>query len=288
MRFVDLEQGSNAWHEYRRKGIGASDIAKILKISPFGTPFTLFEEKEGKEIVDNPSMRRGREREIIGVEYANRLFNTTFFPKVIEHYLHPWLFCSVDGIDMDGTVLEVKWCNKEVHSLANNGVVIDYYYSQCQAQMACCDVSEMIFLSCYQISKDDPIDYAVVKVKRDDLFIQKMIEKASEFYHEYMVKGIAPPLTDKDYTFIEDDLFDQLCTEYTSLTSQEKMLSERKKQILEDIKIRAGDKNARSSLFKATKFKSKGRIDYSSIKELEGVNLEPYRKESSEQWRVSG
>lgn len=41
------EPGSPSWHELRARGIGGSDIAAILGISPFESPFSLWHRKRG-------------------------------------------------------------------------------------------------------------------------------------------------------------------------------------------------------------------------------------------------
>lgn len=291
MKYVDLIQGSDTWLQYRKCGIGASEVSAVLGISPFKSPFGLWEEKMyGTTVQINTSMKRGIDREKEGIEKAQDILGVIFEPKVVQHQNHMFLFASLDGITMEGDVaIEVKWANGVVHSLAKRGIVSEVYYPQCQAQLACTELKEMWFLSCFE-TPVDPAEYILVKVFRDDLFIEKMIEKCSEFYHENMLKGIAPPLTDKDYVKLEQDKalsFNILCDEYKNLTEQESMISERKKEIIECIKHSANGKSACSDLFKATKFKVKGSVQYDQIECLKEVNLDDYRKELRDQWKIS-
>lgn len=290
MQYVDLIPNSKEWLEYRRTRIGASDTPIIMGVSPFKTPYQLWESKlYGNTEQLNSAMRRGMERESIGVEAAQKKLGVFFEPKIVQHPDIEWRFCSLDGIDMMGEVaIEIKWCNKKVHDMAKRGVVIDYYFPQIQSQLACTGLDKMWFVSCYE--ENGVNEFEFVEVKRDDLFIEKMIEKEKEFYEKYLSIAEPPPLSDKDYDRLEGDqsfAFNEMITEYFELLEKEKMLDQRKKEILEKIKIQANGKNAATDAFKATKFRVKGRVDYQSIPELNNVNLDRYRKESTESWRIS-
>jgi putative phage-type endonuclease len=290
MKYVELEQGSNEWLAYRKKGIGASEISAIMGISPWTTPYQKWEEKVyGNTVQLNASMRRGMEKEEEARQYFQYKNSCLVEPKVVQHEKYPWLFASLDGIDMMGDiVLEIKWANKKVHELAEKGIVIDYYFCQCQAQMACTGVREMWFLSCYENNNvRGGADFILVNIKRDDLFIEKMIEICSDFYYNHMIKHIPPTLTEKDYKLIDDYEYNELCSFYLDLTEQENMIAKKKKELLEKIKTMSEGKNSCSKLFKATKFRVKGGVDYDSIPQLKDIDLEKYRKNNREQWKIS-
>ncbi len=56
-----LIQHSNEWLELRKNKIGASDAPIIMKVSPWKTPYRLWEEKLGlTECVSNQAMKRTR------------------------------------------------------------------------------------------------------------------------------------------------------------------------------------------------------------------------------------
>ena len=64
------------WLQARKSGIGASDAAAILEISPWGTKTQLWEEKTGrrkpKDLSDNPAIQRGiREEPIIREQFIS-------------------------------------------------------------------------------------------------------------------------------------------------------------------------------------------------------------------------
>ena len=44
-----MEQKSEEWLDWRKKGIGSSDAPIIMGVSPWKTPFELWEEKTGTQ-----------------------------------------------------------------------------------------------------------------------------------------------------------------------------------------------------------------------------------------------
>lgn len=290
MKYIDLVIGSEAWKNYRRNGIGASEVSAVMGINPFLTTYQLWEQKVyGIEQSDNPAMKRGREREYEALEYAKKTLGIELKPRMIEHPEYPFLFSTLDGIDIFGEIaVEIKFANAKVHSAAKMGQVIEYYYPQIQSQLACTGLKSMYFLSCHGEGLDT--DFVMIEVKRDDLFIEKMIEKEKEFYEKYLLPKEPPPLCDKDYAQIEDDkksLFDELMNQYTKFSEQKKEAEENLEKIKSELILLSDGKNCKTDSFKATKFRVKGSVEYQKIPELQNVNLELYRKESREQWRFS-
>ncbi len=68
-----------AWHEWRRGGIGSSDAAAIMGVSPWRTPKEVWEEKVygTSVIIDNSAMARGRELEPIARTWFEETMNVT-------------------------------------------------------------------------------------------------------------------------------------------------------------------------------------------------------------------
>ena len=84
------------WLIDRTKGIGGSDAPVILGISPYKTPYQLWQEKTGKIDIpdeDSPVIRRGRTMEpIIANMYAEVTGRTLKRVRGIQrHPSYPWL-----------------------------------------------------------------------------------------------------------------------------------------------------------------------------------------------------
>lgn len=287
-KIIDLIVGSKEWLDYRRSKITASQSSIILGINPWQTPKDLYEEKiNGIKQESNNSMARGNLREIEGIKWAENYFGTILTSRTIEHSDYPWKIATVDGISPCGKiVVEIKWANKEVHELAKQGTVIDYYYSQVQSQIVCCDAKEAWFLSCYQ-DKNSPAEFVLAYVPRDQDYIDDMIAKEKEWYTKHIVMMEDPELTDKDYEVIENDQFDMCCGEYLRLCKEITVLEKQKKEMQTMALTISNNRSCKSGSFKATKFKVKGSIEYSAIPELEMLDLNLYRKESREQWKIT-
>src|SRR5689334_6309347 len=133
-----LLQNTSEWLEMRRNKIGASDAPVIMGVSPWKTPFQLWEEKLGigKEKETTASMRRGIDMEEEARQKFEELTGHIVFPKVMFHPDYEYLMASLDGIDMDHKVaVEIKCPGREDHECAMDGVVPEKYKPQLQHQL---------------------------------------------------------------------------------------------------------------------------------------------------------
>jgi len=78
-----------------------------------------------------------------------------------------------------------------------------------------------------------------------------------------------------------------MASEWRSINQQLKTLEEKEKLYRKQLIEIANNKNARIGDLKLTKSIRKGTVDYGKIIELEGVDLEQYRKDPVVAWRVS-
>lgn len=100
------------WLANRRRGIGGSDVAAILGLSPWKSPFQVYQEKRGEipETPDNPAMLWGRNLEsVIRQHYANVTSRQVNVVKdILVHPQHSFMLANVDGLTEDNRVLEIK------------------------------------------------------------------------------------------------------------------------------------------------------------------------------------
>lgn len=128
------------WLEERRKGIGGSDIAAILGISPFKTAFQVYQEKrneieswQGNEITDwgkrmEPTIRQW---------YSDTTGRNVLIPKdIIYHEKHPFMLASLDGFTEDNRVVEIKTTrSSKGWGEPGTNEIPDYYAVQCHHYM---------------------------------------------------------------------------------------------------------------------------------------------------------
>jgi putative phage-type endonuclease len=197
-----LEQGSPAWKLWRRDGIGGSDLAAILGISPFAdaTRAALLVEKvTGRERETNFSMRRGTRLEPVARELYARHAGCTALPVCVEHADAPYIRCSLDGLcaahpRVAGSrqwVLELKCPNWKVHELALNGLVPDYYAVQCQWQLLCTGLDRCDFASFNDGGRFGPDEHLAVVTLTTDAEVQGRCLEAAEPFWAEVVAGRA-------------------------------------------------------------------------------------------------
>lgn len=168
------------WLEWRRHGIGASDAPIIMGVSPWKTIDQLWEEKlTAIDVqIENDNMRYGKEREEMARQMFERMTGHVMFPD--RKYMHPtmpWLRATLDGIDIDEKIMvEIKNPNKKDHLLAINKQVPEKYYPQCQHQMLVKELDRMFYFSCHGD------DGQIVEVLRDELYIERMLERERLFW----------------------------------------------------------------------------------------------------------
>ena len=139
---IRLRHGSPEWKDFRKTGIGGSDAAAILGLSPFKTNIEVWEEKTGlrepEDISDRPQVRYGTAAEDMLV----KLFALDYPQYKVRQdkrtvYRRGFMFASLDG-ELTETetktrgFIEIK--TTEIHSAAAlqkwDGHIPEYYYAQ--------------------------------------------------------------------------------------------------------------------------------------------------------------
>jgi len=275
-----IKQGSQEWYELRRKHIGASDSASILGISPWKTRYQLWQEKLGLyETKENDAMRRGKALENEARDFFSSLLDEYFVDDVKTKGI---FLASLDGINLDKTMaVEIKCPNlKRVEIFADTSEIPGYYYSQLQHQMYVYDLDSIWYGEYHPELKVNPIE-----VERNDDFLRNYIEKAEEFW-KFVITGVPPEMSDKDCVIKEDIRWQTIAQELRICKSKLDQLIHEEEVLKEALINLAGDQNSKGSGVSVTKTKKIGSIKYNEIPELDGVDLEKYRKEESVYWTV--
>lgn len=276
------EQGSQDWLDWRKTKVGASDAPIIMGVCPFkGTPYKLWQQKLGL-IPDNnktEAMNRGSDlEEMVRVRY-NQENDTQMEKAVVQSTFHSWMIASLDG--WDGTnAIEIKVSPRTYKKLWE-GIVPENYFWQLQHQMFVCDL-RVITLVAYNPDTDSMV---CMPVKRDNDAIGVMLVKELNFY-QCMKNGESPDLMDNDYEYLgKDKYFDEL----EALWHEGEELELRGKNLKESARkkiIEYAGRPSYGNVIKLSRYQTKGSVDYLSIPELQGVNLDKYRKEPSVVWQI--
>ena len=141
------------FHEFRRKGLGSSEAAIILGVSPWRTAHQLLLEKTGEvkpDFTGNFATERGKELEPKVRDAYNRMHGCNTQPeKMIYPHFMPFR-ANADGIDRDkGKLIEIKCPGKKDHETAQAGGVPEKYMPQCQWLMMVSGIRSMDYISFY-------------------------------------------------------------------------------------------------------------------------------------------
>jgi putative phage-type endonuclease len=277
-----VKQNTPEWIRYRRTKIGSSDAPVIAGVSPWSTPFQLWEEKLGitPPKSSTVAMERGRELESLARLEFMRLTGLEMQPMVMEHKEVPFVIASLDGIDFDQKhIVEIKCPGKDDHSLAMDGIVPGKYIPQLQHQLFVTGLAMVFYFSF------DGREGKILEVKRDDEYISRLFSQEKEFYK--CIQEFEPPkLTERDYVRMESPEWDSYAKRWKRLQEQKKFLEKEEEELREALLIACGKNNAKGSGIQIYKMVRKGQIQYSMIPALKDIDLDQYRKGHTEVWTI--
>lgn len=202
----------DAWLAERRKGLGGSDVAAMLGLSKYKTPYQLWLDKTGRETDDQtsePAYWGNVLEDVVAREFAKR--NGVKIQRVNGLIKHPALEFAFANIDravvnpaISGTVrikdgglttdqiLECKTASGWLEKLWGDDVesIPDYYLTQCQwylgnTQAEICHLAVLIGgqkFKQYQIARDDEL----IKILHDE---------AKSFWHGNVLADNPPDPT---------------------------------------------------------------------------------------------
>lgn len=275
-----LEQGTPEWLKLRKTKITATDASTIMGVNPWKTKEQLYKEKLSDEnnTFTNEAMERGIELEPIARELFEIKTGIEMTPQI---FVKDWAMASLDGISFCGQyVLEIKCPGPRDHAIAVAGNIPDHYYPQLQHQMYVTNVQLAYYFSF------DGADGVIVKVKRNEEYIEKMIEEELKFY-QCLINKTPPEHVDGEYIERSDDLWKQCALKYKSLTESIKELEVEQEDVRKQLIFLSGESNTKGAGISLCQVERKGNINYSNIPELRGVDLEKHRKPSITSWRIS-
>lgn len=289
MKIIEFDegQGSQAWLDWRKGLLTATDCPMLLGVSPYATPYQGWQRKTGKipEQQETEPMRRGKRDEPIAREWFNAHYGLNMKPVCVESEHFPFIGSSLDGISECGRyILEIKSNGAQYHFGLNGGLP-DFHNCQMQHQFLSTDktVEKGFYLSWHN---GDPV---VKEVYPDEIFLNDYIPKAKKFW-EYVIFDEPPALTNKDYRDMSEvSEWYSFAMEYKKICAQIKNLDELKESYRKELIRLCNNESCTGSGVKVLKKFSKGRIDYAKACEELNVHddmLRHYRKPDSYAWTI--
>jgi putative phage-type endonuclease len=283
MKIIELQQSTPEWLNWRRTVITATEASIILGNNPYETPYVCWQRKMGllEEKKSNDAMERGKRLEPEARDQFIDRFGIEMKPVVIESTEFNFLGASLDGLSACGRyVLEVKCGGAKLHSMAEIGEIPEYYKDQMQHQMLVTGAEKAFY---YSYNGTDGI---CIPVLPDSSWRTKFLPKAREFW-KCIAFAEAPPLQDADYRDMSEiPAWRSKALSYRERCAEIKRLEKLNEIDRKDLLELCGDHNCSGDGIKVMKTTVKGRIAYDDIPEMKFIEVEQYRKPSTNVWKI--
>lgn len=186
------------WLEQRRSGLGASDVAVALGVSPYRSQWQLWAEKTGiaepEDLSGNAAVQIGVALEGLVLDLYSRQSGRVVerWPQyeIVRDVTRPWLFCTPDATqDYEcGGLVEIKTAGNFAAAEWDEGPPL-HYECQLQTQLAVTGYTSGTIAVLFTGSRE----LRWYDRERDDRFIAAMLPRLEEFW-QLVEKRIPPPV----------------------------------------------------------------------------------------------
>lgn len=282
----------------RMTGIGGSDVAAILGLSKWRTPYQVWEEKTGRKKSDRDSeiLHFGNVLEqVVADEFAaRRKVKVQRRNQLIRSTDHPELVANIDRYIVGGGVLECKTADKFTRHLWGDSAsddVPEYYLTQVQHYMHVTGWHEGYLA--VLIGGNEYRDY---EIPYDAELAEYCAARCVEFWNNFVVKDVPPPLTASDdlsnafqlvsgSTITATQEIETLVEKIKELKSAKKEAETLEAELSAQVKIFIGENETlfsrdgvKLATWKKNKDSQKTVIDWEAIAEEAGVPAEVIAK----------
>ena len=204
------------WLEYRREGLGGSDAAAVLGISPFRTARDLYYDKLNIVTADDQenwvALEVGTLLEpLVAQIFAKKTGLKVYQRKcMFQHPLYPWMLADLDYLvelpDGKTAILEIKTTNYNARDkwwYNGEEIVPVYYESQGRHYMAVMNLDRVYFCCLYGNSEDEVL---IRHIDRDMAYEMELIALEQDFWENRVLAKSPPPYFEDDGDLIMDSL----------------------------------------------------------------------------------
>lgn len=201
------------WLAYRRKGIGGSDAAAVLGISPFRTGRDLYFDKLNIVTADDAGNWVALEMGHLLESLVARIFEhktglkAQRRPFMFQHPLYPWMLADLDYVvelpDGKTAILECKTTNYNArdHWWYNGEEIVPVYYeAQGRHYMSVMNVDRVYYCCLYGNNEDEVI---IRHIDRDMAYESELIAVEEDFWKNHVLTQTPPPFTETGDLILE-------------------------------------------------------------------------------------
>ncbi|MEP7216435.1 MAG: lambda-exonuclease family protein, partial [Anaerolineaceae bacterium] len=264
-----LVQGSAEWHEHRRKYRNASETPIVMGVSPWQTPYQLWQQKLGLVQPEvNTAMLRGTELEPAARAAYEALTGLVMQPLVL---LDGEYSASLDGLTLAGDrILEVKCPFKGRDSTlwkaVAEGQLPEHYRWQVQHQLM---VTRAEVADVFVFDGQEGILLAVAP----EASIWPRICAAWDEFARYVADAQAPPLTDRDTRLRDDPEWLEAAAKYVALRTAYDELGAKVDAAKERLVAQSSHAKEQGGGVTVTKHWKRGNVEYKRIPQLATMDL---------------
>jgi len=186
----------------RQTGLGATDAAVVMGLSPYKTPYELWLEKTGRkdeEAILNDSRLRLRHahEETIAREYAAQFdVKLKRVNQTIYHKRLPFMLCHLDRVIIgQKKIVECKSSSgflRPAWGASGSDEAPIHYILQVQHQLACSGYSDADIAALIDID-----DYRIYPMPRNEKVIAKIEDACDRFWHEHVLADVPPAASNR-------------------------------------------------------------------------------------------
>ena len=283
MNIVRMVQGSPEWREHRRRYRNASETPGVLGLSPWQTPYQLWQLKLGLiEQEVTPAMRYGSEMESAARANYEHQTGRVMQPLVVVDGEYS---ASLDGMTLAGDrLLEIKapvtGRDSTLWKTVEAGRLPDYYEKQVEHQLMVtgAEIADVFIF--------DGTDGILLQVTPQPETWPR-IHEAWDTFMGFLASKSPPPLSRGDVRERSDSEWMAAAAQYLeaklSVDQAQKALAEAKDR-LAALTSHTSETGGGVSVIRYWKT---GAIDYRKVPELASVDLEQYRAAPRQETRVT-
>jgi putative phage-type endonuclease len=280
---VKLVQGSPEWHAHRAQYRNASETAIVMGVSPWQTPFQLWELRTGRrQQTANAAMARGTALEPQARAAYEALTGHVMQPLVL---IDGDYSASLDGLTFDKELLvEIKCPMKGKDSIlwrqVANGDIPAYYILQMEHQFM---VSKARKGHLYVFDGNEGLLLEVSPCPER----WPAIREAWDGFMNCIATDTPPPLQERDKIVRDDTEWRAAAAQYLALKAQADALSDQLDEAKAALLALSSHPSESGCGVTVTRFWKQGSVDYKQVPELRGLDLDPYRKKGGFETRVT-
>jgi putative phage-type endonuclease len=278
-----LVQGSAEWHEHRRRHRNASETPIVLRVSPWQTPYQLWQHKLGlNEPEATAAMLRGTELEPAARAAYEARTGLVMQPLVLVDGEYS---ASLDGLTLGGErLVEIKCPFKGRDSTlwktVEAGRLPEHYQWQVQHQLM---VTKAEAADVFVYDGTDGIQLEVAP----DPSTWPQIHTAWDAFMRCVKDAQAPPLTARDTRIRDDPEWLSAAAAYLELRTAYDVLSAKFDEAKARLAGLASHAKEQGGGLSVSRLWMRGNVEYKRVPELAGIDLEQYRRAAKEEVRVT-